>query len=73
MTENKEQNDSGNNISDAENEQLPKNNWFVVLYYLYIHVFGIFGLYGLLYSAKWITILYCTYRILSANLNLRYM
>lgn len=36
-------------------------NWALVLFYLYLHILGIIGIYFLFTKAKWITVFYCEY------------
>lgn len=36
-------------------------NWILVLFYLYLHILGIAGMYFLFTKAKWITVFYREY------------
>lgn len=36
-------------------------NWVLILFYLYLHILGISGIYFLFIKAKWITVFYREY------------
>lgn len=59
MKETKEENNSINkNSNETEKRSI---NWTAVLFYIYLHAFGVVGLYILLVKAKWMTVFYCEY------------
>lgn len=62
MKETMEQNNS-NSVSKS-NDEIKKRSmkWTAVLFYIYLHVFGLAGLYFLFFKAKWLTVFYCKYR-----------
>ncbi|EFN78052.1 acyl-CoA Delta(11) desaturase [Harpegnathos saltator] len=57
MTEINEQNGSVSNSDNEKTNQLSKN-WLIILFYIYLHIFGIGGFYFLFTKAKWMTVLY---------------
>lgn len=62
MKEIKEENNC-DNINKNNNEMEKQSiKWTAVLFYIYLHVFGLAGLYILFVKAKWATVFYCEYR-----------
>lgn len=46
-----------------QDARIPRETqWFMVLYYLFLYVSALFGLYLAVFYAKWITIAYSNYR-----------
>ncbi|XP_014472089.1 PREDICTED: acyl-CoA desaturase [Dinoponera quadriceps] len=58
MTESKEQNDGGSGNTNSGKADTPSRNWITILFYIYLHIFGLVGLYVLLAKIKWITLWY---------------
>lgn len=55
MKETKEQNNTNNKMEKRS------IRWALVLFYVYLHVLGIIGMYFLFTRAKWMTVFYCEY------------
>jgi len=71
MKEMKEEN-SRNSISNGskETEKRSSIKWTAVLFYIYLHVFGLVGLYFLFIKAKWITVFYFLFLITISSIGL---
>ncbi|TGZ53154.1 acyl-CoA Delta-9 desaturase-like [Temnothorax longispinosus] len=58
MTETKEENNC-NSTNKSSNEMEKRSiKWTAVLFYIYLHAFGLAGLYFLFVKAKWLTVFY---------------
>ncbi|XP_035732386.1 acyl-CoA Delta(11) desaturase-like isoform X2 [Vespa mandarinia] len=53
-------------MSTNENKNVSRTgemNWFLVLYYIHLHLFGVYGFWLLLFEAKWMTVLFAIFVI----------
>lgn len=64
MRESKDENSSNN---EMETKSI---NWIAVLYYLYVHLAGIIGLYFLFTKAKWMTVYYFLFLVIIASIGI---
>lgn len=72
MKEIKEENKSNSNGISKSSNKIEKQsiNWTAVLYYIYLHVFGVAGLYFLFVKAKWVTVFYFLFLVTSSAIAL---